>query len=117
MELDEIIYLLKRYTIFDNGSEMTEQDAAAGGGALTAGGGEARGERCGGILIAPISVEREIVRRATGAGWRCEIDGAEHGALIAEAMRRQPAEANGYARVLQNPHKALYRVGGNARCL
>lgn len=32
MELDEIIYLLKRYTIFDNGSEMTEQDAAAGGG-------------------------------------------------------------------------------------
>ena len=33
MELDEIIYLLKRYTIFDNGSEMTEQeDAGAGGG-------------------------------------------------------------------------------------
>lgn len=32
MELDEIIYLLKRYTIFDNGSEMTEQDAAGGGG-------------------------------------------------------------------------------------
>lgn len=32
MELDDIIYLLKRYTTFDNGSEMTEQDAAAGGG-------------------------------------------------------------------------------------
>lgn len=32
MELDEIIYLLKRYTTFDNGGEMTEQDAAAGGG-------------------------------------------------------------------------------------
>lgn len=32
MELDEIIYLLKRYTTFDNGSEMTEQDAAGGGG-------------------------------------------------------------------------------------
>ena len=32
MELDEIIYLLKRYTIFDNGSEMTEQDDAGGGG-------------------------------------------------------------------------------------
>jgi hypothetical protein len=32
MELDEIIYLLKRYTIFDNGSEMTEQDAAGAGG-------------------------------------------------------------------------------------
>ena len=31
MELDEIIYLLKRYTIFDNGSEMTEQDDAGGG--------------------------------------------------------------------------------------
>lgn len=32
MELDEIIYLLKRYTTFDNGSEMTEQDDAGGGG-------------------------------------------------------------------------------------
>ena len=32
MELDDIIYLLKRYTTFDDGSEMTEQDAAAGGG-------------------------------------------------------------------------------------
>jgi hypothetical protein len=32
MELDDIIYLLKRYTTFDNGSEMTEQDAAGGGG-------------------------------------------------------------------------------------
>jgi hypothetical protein len=32
MELDEIIYLLKRYTTFDNGSEMTEQDDAGAGG-------------------------------------------------------------------------------------
>ena len=32
MELDEIIYLLKRYTTFDNGSEMTEQDDAGTGG-------------------------------------------------------------------------------------
>jgi hypothetical protein len=33
MELDELIYLLKRYTIFDNGSgEMKEQDSAGGGG-------------------------------------------------------------------------------------
>ena len=32
MELDEIIYLLKRYTTFDNGCEMTEQDDAGAGG-------------------------------------------------------------------------------------
>ena len=44
MEIDNIIYLLKRYTTyesdeFENQDELGEQDAAAGGGGTSSGGG------------------------------------------------------------------------------
>jgi hypothetical protein len=39
MDIDEIISLLKRYTISEDKSEMIEQDAEASSGAATGGGG------------------------------------------------------------------------------
>jgi hypothetical protein len=40
MNVDEIIFLFKKYTINDNKEEMGEQDADASAGAATGGGGE-----------------------------------------------------------------------------